>query len=298
MKPLVSIIVATYNQDESLMLALESLANQTYDNYEIILVDDNTDNEKKQKNKIIVDELRKKYPNIVLNYIVNSENKGSAKTRNIGIYASKGEYITFLDDDDVYLPKKIENQVNRMIDEKADYSITDLYLYNENQKLIDKRIRSYIKNNDPEFLLKCHMKYHMTGTDTIMFKKSYLLKIGCFDEIDLGDEFYLMKKAIIGNGRFCYAQGCDVKAYIHTGSNGLSSGENKIECENRLFEYKKMFFKRFDKKTCRYIKMRHYAVLAFLGVKMNKKLDILKNGIISFCYSPYECCKLILKRKI
>lgn len=111
---------------------------------------------------------------------MNDFNKGSAETRNIGINAANGEYITFLDDDDVYLPDKIKKQVEFMEVGEYDYSITDLILYNENDKEIDKRIRSYIKDMSSLSLMTYHLKYHMTGTDTMMFRKEYLTEIGGF----------------------------------------------------------------------------------------------------------------------
>ncbi|CEP47872.1 glycosyl transferase family protein [[Clostridium] sordellii] len=109
---LVSVIVATYRRELTLKKALESLSNQTYDKIEIIVVDDNSDEKWNSKVNQIIRNVKSKHKII---YIKNEINKGSAETRNIGIRKSSGEYITFLDDDDIYLPDKIKNQVNHMI---------------------------------------------------------------------------------------------------------------------------------------------------------------------------------------
>lgn len=295
--PKVSIVVATYRREESLVIALNSLSNQTYDNIEIVLVDDNDDKMWNDKVKRIVDNFKEENKNIDINCIINHPNKGSAKARNAGIEVAKGDYITFLDDDDLYLQEKVENQLNNMLANDADYSITDLYLYNEDNKLVDKRIRSYIKKYDKNSLLEYHLMNHMTGTDTLMFKKDYLLKIGMFDDIDIGDEFYLMLKAIDENGKLCYVPICDVKAFVHTGENGLSSGKNKIDGENQLFEFKKKYFPSLSKKSIRYIKMRHHAVLAVAYSKINKKILFFKEAIYSFIISPKCCIKLLLNSK-
>lgn len=295
--PKVSIIIATYRREESLVVALNSLSSQTYENYEIVLVDDNDDKIWNDKVKRIVDNFKKENENIDINFIINHPNQGSAKARNIGIEAAKGDYITFLDDDDLYLPSKIENQLENMLSQDADYSITDLYLYNEDNKLVDKRIRSYIKKYDKNSLLEYHLMNHMTGTDTLMFKRDYLLNIGMFDNIDIGDEFYLMLKAIDGNGKLCYVPRCDVKAFVHKGENGLSSGKNKIDGENQLFEFKKKYFSSLSKKSIRYIKMRHHAVLALAYFKINKKILFFKEAIYSFIISPKCCIKLLLNSK-
>lgn len=291
---LVSIIVATYRRDTDLEKALESLANQSYPNIEVILVDDNADVEWNTKVSEIVTAVKDRFPYIALNYIVNTQNQGSAKTRNIGIEAAKGEYITFLDDDDIYLPDKVALQVEFMESGKHDYSITDLILYNENGKEIDKRIRTYIKDTSTASLRTYHLKHHMTGTDTMMFRKGYLTQIGGFAPIDVGDEFYLMQRAIEGGGKFGYLPGCEVKAYVHTGEGGLSSGDGKIKGENTLYEYKKQYFGELEPKAVRYIKMRHYAVLAFAEIRRKRIFAFGVNAAKSFFCAPVACLKLFL----
>lgn len=294
--PLVSVIVATYRRKEPLKKALVSLAKQTYTNFEIVLVDDNCNEKWNKIVKKIVNDFKLEYPNVIINYIINNQNQGSAKTRNIGIENAKGKYVTFLDDDDIYLPEKIKKQLNHFILQKADYGFTDLYLYNENDVLIDKRIRSYIDKTDKQSLLIYHLSNHMTGTDTLMFRKAYLQKIGCFDPIDIGDEFYLMQKAILGGGKFCYLPKCYVKAYVHTGKGGLSSGQGKIDGENALYEYKKTFFDKLDKKTIKYIKVRHYAVLAYAYYRNKKYVSAFVNIFKSFICSPFINVKMIFNR--
>ncbi len=288
----VSVIIATYRRDVSLKRALESLINQTYETTEIIVVDDNAEAEWNKKVKDIIDEMNLLHPII---YIENEVNKGSAETRNIGIKVATGEYITFLDDDDIYLQNKIKNQVKHMIEKNSDFSITDLDLYDENERLIEKRTRKYIKRNYKEDLLRYHLMHHMTGTDTLMFKKDYLLNIGGFPPINVGDEFYLMQKAIETGGIFSYLPHCDVQAYVHTETDGLSSGECKIKGENELYEYKKSIFGELDIKTIRYIKMRHYAVLAFAEVRRKRVFNFSKNAISSFISSPVDCIKLFIE---
>lgn len=287
----VSVIIATYRRNETLKRAIESVLNQTYNDIELIVVDDNADAEWNTEVSNIVNI----HP--AVKYIQNKENKGSAMTRNIGISEAEGEFITFLDDDDIYLPEKIEHQLNDMIKHNADFSVTDLFLYNEKDKLIDKRIRSYITDYSPEQLLKNHLMHHITGTDTLMFKKSYLEKIGGFPPINVGDEFYLMKEAICGGGKLIYTKGCYVKAYVHSETDGLSSNISKINGENTLYEYKKTMLGGLDKKSVKYIKMRHHAVLAFAYLRMKKYMLFLKESIEAFVSSPMACLKLLMYKR-
>lgn len=293
---LVSVVVATYKRDVDLTKALESLAQQTYSNMEIILVDDNGDAAWNRKVFSIVEAFRNNHPAVALRLIVNNPNQGSAKTRNIGIAAAQGEYVTFLDDDDVYLPEKVKNQVGFMESNGCDYSVTDLVLYNEDDKEIDRRNRTYIRDTSKDSLKIYHLKYHITGTDTMMFKKEYLTQIGGFAPIDVGDEFYLMQRAIEGGGKFGYLPGCDIKAYVHTGENGLSSGEGKIKGENALYEYKKKYFKEISTPDVRYIKTRHFAVLAFAELRRKKIIAFSINAIKSFFISPTACIKILMRK--
>lgn len=283
---LVSVVVATYKREAELKNALESLAKQTYPNMEIVLVDDNGNDEWNSKVSETVEVFRNRYPKIKLECIVNNTNQGSSKTRNIGIHSAHGDYITFLDDDDIYLPDKIRKQVEFMETNQCDYSITDLILYNEDDKKINRRIRSYIKETTVESLRLYHLKYHMTGTDTIMFKKEYLIQIGGFAPIDVGDEFYLMQRAIEEGGKFGYLPGCEIKAYVHTGDGGLSSGDGKIKGENALYEYKKTFFDQLEAGDIRYIKMRHYAVIAYAELRRKNYVKFISNALKSFLASP------------
>lgn len=103
MKPLISIVVAVYNAEKYLEKCLDSLINQTYENTEIILVNDFS----KDNSLDICKKYEQKYENIIL--LNNLENLGVSATRNNGIQKSTGEYICFVDSDDyvenVYLEK-------------------------------------------------------------------------------------------------------------------------------------------------------------------------------------------------
>lgn len=294
--PKVSIIVATYRRKETLEKALKSLIAQTYPNIEIIVVDDNADTDWNAEIKNIIGNIKNSKKTEIL-YIHNKNNKGAAETRNIGIKVATGEYITFLDDDDLYLPDKVKKQVEHMIREDSDFSLTDLWLYYEKDKLIEKRTREYIEDFSPESLMRYHLMYHMTGTDVMMFRKKYLIDIGCFSPVNIGDEFYLMQKAIVGGGSFSYLPGCEVKAYVHIETAGLSSGDGKIKGENELYEYKKKHFDCLTKKEQRYIKMRHHAVLAFAEFRRNKYFDMVKNLCVSLYFSPAGLLRLFVDRK-
>lgn len=100
---LVSVIITTYKRGRKLSDALISVIQQTHQNIEIIVVDDDPDSLQSKLCNSIKDEY-----NVRLKYIRNATNMGGGQSRNIGIDNSSGEYVCFLDDDDLYYPEKVE----------------------------------------------------------------------------------------------------------------------------------------------------------------------------------------------
>jgi len=104
--PFFSIVVPTYNRAGFICKAIESVLIQTFNDFELIIVDDgSTDNTK---------EVIEKYNDSRIKYFYQ-KNKERSAARNEGIRKSKGEYITFLDSDDYYLPQRLENLYNGII---------------------------------------------------------------------------------------------------------------------------------------------------------------------------------------
>lgn len=295
----ISVIIATYCRDALLAKALESLSTQSFRDFEIILVDDNTDPAWNEKVEDLARQFRGRHPELPLRLLKNSGTHGSAGARNEGIRAAEGCYVTFLDDDDLYLPEKLDRQYKAMVKSDADYSLTDLILYDEEDRPVDQRLRPFLKDDDsPEKLTELHMLHHLTGTDAIMMRKDYLFKIGLFGCVDIGDEFYLMQNAISAGGKFCYLHRCDVKAYIHPPADGLSAGEQKIRGENNLYSFKKTYFPRFSASVRRRIKMRHYAVLSYTYFRMRKPGKAFRSAFLSAGASPLWLFRLLMERKV
>jgi len=124
----VSVIIPTYNRSNFIDRAINSVLNQTYPNIEIIVIDDNG-NETPAR-KIMIEKMRKYEASPNVRYLKNNKNMGGALARNIGIQESSGQYITFLDDDDEYLPNKVEVQYTEMKKKGWEVSIMDGATYN------------------------------------------------------------------------------------------------------------------------------------------------------------------------
>ena len=107
-RPLVSIITIFFNEAQFITEAVESVLAQTYDRWELLLVDDGSSDRSPQ----IARDYAQAHPNRI-RYLThpNGENRGMSATRNLGLGQTKGSYITFLDADDVWLPQKLDQQV-------------------------------------------------------------------------------------------------------------------------------------------------------------------------------------------
>ena len=264
----VSVIMPSYKRHKDLVgRAIQSLLNQTYTNIEIVLVDDNA-KETLCEYRTGLENLISELSNDKIVYLQNKENLGGAGARNEGIRIASGDYITFLDDDDEYLPEKIEKQLSFMLENDLDMSFTKLCIYNEKDKLIDVREHE-IESFDSLYLKKYHLTKQITGTPTFMMKKNVLIEIGGFEIVPMGQEYYLMQKILWGNYKIGYFPECYIKAY-RTAAEAISTGKNKISGEKSLYKFKKTFFNILSRREKRYVKCRHYAVMA-VAYKRNKK---------------------------
>lgn len=287
--PRVSVVIPTYKREAKYLLrAINSIKNQTYKNTEIVIVDDNYPNSEYRE---LIRNFMHQYSNDSdVIYCMNEKNMGGSLARNNGIYAATGNFITFLDDDDEYLPEKIEKQLNFMLDQDCDMSFTDLKLVNDNKVVVDYREYPNLVNFDKQSLLKYHIMRHLTGTPTFMYKADKIRNIGGFEDAKMGQEFYLMLKSIERDLKIGYLSTCDVIAYRHS-EGGISQGNNKIIGENSLYDFKKKYFDIFTTREKMFIRFRHYAVMA-IAYKRNKQyLQSLKSVSIMFLSSPIDFVK-------
>ena len=170
--PLVSVIIPTYKSRGGLKKSIDSVLNQSFGNLEIIVVDDNNPDtlERKKTEEIMCDYVND--PRII--YIKHERNKNGAAARNTGIRESHGEFIAFLDDDDEWMPQKIEKQVDYIL--KHD-ECDAIYTYTVSNGM-QLRVTPY----EGDVLIPLLMNRSRMYTSTILMKRNPLISIGGFDE--------------------------------------------------------------------------------------------------------------------
>lgn len=206
----VSVIIPTYNRFQSLLHAIESVIAQTYKNIEIIIVNDCSTQE-----EYYTFPFTEKYPTCKIIHL--EENSRTiygypcgGHVRNIGIKQSSGDYIAFLDDDDSWLPTKIEKQLIFMIKTNCNMSTTDGYIgggayniYNKYQKYnaeyylheldrIYKEKGIFISlNGFPYIWNHTFIEIHNSIiTSSVLVKKSLLEQINYMECLRNGEEDY------------------------------------------------------------------------------------------------------------
>ena len=168
---LVSVIISTYNRVVAFKRALLSVVNQTYKNIEIIIVDDNKDILIREK----VGEIVRSIDDARIFIIQNKVNLGGALSRNEGIKYSKGEYIAFLDDDDEFLPSKIEEQYN-FIKKSDNKKLALVYNYVISDDKKHSRYKYHYRGNCLyEAMLDC-----VAATSQWFCRKEAINKVGMF----------------------------------------------------------------------------------------------------------------------
>lgn len=165
----ISVVIPAYNREKTIVKCLDSVLNQTYQPFEVIVVDDaSNDNTVK---------LVEEYPSDIVKLVKCNKNSGAQTARNIGIKAAKGDWIAFQDSDDIWLPDKLEKQKEAI--EKSNFEVCaggGIWKKGDKEEYIFLNGKS--GNVYKDILeLKTYILY-----PTLLIKKDLLEKIGYLDE--------------------------------------------------------------------------------------------------------------------
>lgn len=175
LKPRVSVVIPTYNRQKLLLDAIDSVLAQKYKDFEVIVVDDGSTDDTEERLRSYLGRVR----------YIKQKNQGVAAARNAGIRHAKGEYLCFLDSDDIWLPEKLSTQI-AFADEHPQYGLiaTEIQGIDENKKQvgINKAAKYSIRNG---YVADDLLFGNWIQTSTVMVPSHCLGTVGCFDE-DVG----------------------------------------------------------------------------------------------------------------
>ena len=250
-RPLVSCVIPTYRRSDTLSRAIDSVLKQTYSNVEVLVVDDN---EKDSPDSLNVSKLVQSYSDYRVKLITQPKHINGAEARNAGIRASKGDYIAFLDDDDVWLPTKIERQMEAMSDHPECSGSSCLYSHYGK----DRVIRSCPPYSSDNLHRKIIGRDVAVFTSTVVLKKDKLLESGLFNinlkrhqDLQLLLDFTRHNKIVVLNEYL-------VKLYVDSNINRANDVQRLIEVKERFFEACNNHLDLYTKKERKDILAAHY----------------------------------------
>ena len=175
--PLVTVIIPTYNRASFLKEAIDSVLSQTYRNFELIVVDDgSTDG---------TSELLLSYGHKIK--VIKKANKGPSASRNRGIKAAKGDWIAFLDSDDVWKPYKLEKQVQFIKDNPEIKICQTEEIWIRNGKRVNPRKKHEMHSG---WIYEQCLPLCIVSPSSVMIHRDVFEKVGLFDETMLACEDY------------------------------------------------------------------------------------------------------------
>lgn len=216
----VSVIVPVYNVERYIDKTLESIFSQTYKNIEIVLVDDcSKDNSAK-----IIAKYKKSHPEII--YFRQPKNMGAGAARNKALELAAGQYVAFLDSDDLWLPEKTKRQLRLMKKTKSPFSYTAIEMIDENGKILKT------KRNIKEI---CDYKYLLHNT--IIATSSVIVDRTVYGDFRMplrrGGQDYATWLMLLRNGVVAYGINHALVKY-RVSRNSLSS--NKFKSIKQVWE--------------------------------------------------------------
>lgn len=272
--PLVSVLIVTYNQKEYLKECIESVLNQDYENIEIIVADDCS----QDGTQDMLREYNEKYPNKFI-LKLSEKNQGITTNSNLAHFSCNGKYISWMGGDDLMLSGKIRKQVDYMennpnctvcyhdLDVFESETNKTLYLYNEKIK-IDGALKEYIKNGV------------INGACSTMIRKDKTPKRGFNEFLPVASDWFFVVETLSNGGTINYID--EVLGRYRRHSNNITSKSTNItqndldhlnSCNIIISQYPQYFNEAIHRYAMNLIGIRH---------KVNYFDSIFK----SFCLSP------------
>ncbi|MDD3254179.1 MAG: glycosyltransferase family 2 protein [Lachnospiraceae bacterium] len=288
MEPLVSVLVPTYKRSDYITRALESIYTQTYRNIEVVVVDDNVPETEFHKKTLEVLSPYFERPNF--KYVKTAGATGGGAARNFGLKHCTGDYIAFLDDDDRYLPDKIEKQLHFTIEHELEMSYQDVQWNDEQERVVEIRRMDRVTDFSQQGLLRAHIVTAIAPTSIYMIKCTALLKTEGFGEVPRGQDFIFMLRCIEAGLRIGYVPGVHVVQYIHDGER-ISVGDKFIQAQTKIYELMCSYKPILSKQERRYVDFRFNAVCAFSCLRGKQLGKAVPFAAKAFFISPADCFK-------
>src|SRR3972149_11623830 len=241
--PKVSVIITTHNRGHLVSKAIQSVMNQTYQNFEMVIVDDgSTDNTEK---------IVKGFGDEKIQYIRHESNKRVSAARNTGIQMAKGKYIALLDDDDEWFPTKLEKQVKKFEEssERTGLIYTGVIVKSGNTGEVFGEMLPTLRGK----LYMDFINRNIIPTSSSMIRKTCFQEVGFFDESITFDEDWDLWIRISKRYEFDYIPEVLVSYYIH-GIQITAKLDVKIRGRERFIKKHYLDFSKYPSILAKHLK--------------------------------------------
>lgn len=285
---LVSVVIPTYKRNDTLGRSINSALSQTYQDLEVLVVDDN---EKDSEYSITVQNIVKGINDSRLRYVTQDRHINGAEARNAGIRAAQGEWIAFLDDDDEWLPAKIEKQM-KALDAHPDVMGASCY-YNE---YVDgKLVHTCPPYNTDNLNFKVFARQIAMYTPTLIMRKEKLLEFGGFDSTLSRHQDLQMLVEFTYRNKMLVVEEILVNVYGDSLIN-RPSVERIIQIKRDYFNSVRTVFNSKSPKERTLIKCAHFYEIVFAALK-NRNFLIAFEYLIKAGLHPVAISMLIKRYK-
>lgn len=277
MSPKVSVIISTYNRLQYLKKSIQSVLDQTFQDFEIIVVDDGT---KGDKNENWCRQFEK------INFYKISHSGTPSKTRNIGIDKSIGKYIAFLDDDDLWEKNRLELMVN-ILDNNSDFGLVHCYcsLIDENDIDLGGIVGKPGKQEDKHGDVRFRMMGNWTISDYPLIRKEVLKKVGYFNEdmIAAGEDVEFWARTSFFTN-FYFLNLPLTKYRVHSKSNSKKNVKKYFTLNLKIISFLNEFLEKKIITKKEFVKLRNNLVLNQIK---KLKTNYFKTIIVLFKLNKY-----------
>lgn len=271
---LVSIITPNYNGRAVISHTIESVLTQTYQNWELLIQDDGSSDDSFD----FVERYAKLDSRI--KWECNEHNMGAAMTRNNAIRRSKGSYLAFLDNDDLWLPTKLEKQLKFMENNQCDFSFTKYEHVDDNLVPLGVQAQVVKKLTYQKLLVHC-----WPGCSSVMYKQDVNNKVYAVDcgNNDDQEQFF---EAIKGCKNAMGFDECLTLYRVRSGSRSSNKWKlikpyidvmHRIQGQNLLMSYVYLFTHMFVKTFFKYKKIKpEESVVSLCDAANNETIDVVR----------------------
>ena len=253
--PLVSIIMPCFNAESLIEKAVESILKQSYENWELLIIDDGSTDDTAKIIKKFSSE------NSKIKFYSNTNNCGVAYSRNIGLYFASGDFITFHDADDISHPQRIE------------YLLYELLNNNKKQIVVSK----YIRVNKEQKQLIVNGKKKLNHISGMMFREIVKEKLGFFKETNISEDSEYHERILAVYGKSCKKLIQRILYYANFSMDSLLFSNADINVEGTKLNYSiknksSLVLEEFRRD---HVKIKHGSLSPYQGFTLNTEITHL-----------------------